>query len=435
MRIQSSLLAITLLAGLVFSSSLLAQQSGGGNTGGGTTGGGTTGGGTTGGTTGGNTGGNTGNIPGNTGNRNPSQFPTDQNRFPEMDRFENRPIFLSGKVITEDGTPPPEPATIERICAGVGSPIQEAYTDSKGRFSFQVGQRMGMLPDASIGNSADVFSGRAPSSSLGGFGGNQPRVSERELSMCELRASLPGYRSSTISLAGRRSLDNPEVGTIFLRRLADVSGFTTSATSLLAPKDAKKALEKAQGAMKKAKWADAQKQLELALSLHPKYAEAHYKLGFVYLQTKNIDGARAAYEKAIEADPKYISPYLGIAQLDAHNQKWDQVKATADKILALNRYDFPHAYFYGAVASFNLQDSVRAEELCRKGIEMDQFHSIPKMSHLLGMILANKQDYQGASAQLASYLKFAPKAADADQVRKQLADIEGRVAQLKTPQP
>ena len=50
------------------------------------------------------------------------------------------------------------------------------------------------------------------------------------------------------------------------------------------------------------------------------------------------------------------------------------------------------------------------------------------MSHLLGMILVDKQDFKGASEQLGAYLKFAPKAGDIDQVKKQLADIDGKVA-------
>src|SRR5688572_19730542 len=57
-----------------------------------------------------------------------------QNRFPEM----QRPIYLSGKVVLDDGTPPPDSVVIERVCNG--QPRAEAYTDSKGRFSFQLGQ-------------------------------------------------------------------------------------------------------------------------------------------------------------------------------------------------------------------------------------------------------------------------------------------------------
>jgi hypothetical protein len=73
-----------------------------------------------------------------------------------------------------------------------------------------------------------------------GMGG----VRERDLFSCELRASLPGFRSDVVSLANRRFMDNPEVGTIVLHRLGNVEGLTISATTMAAPKDAKKAYDK-----------------------------------------------------------------------------------------------------------------------------------------------------------------------------------------------
>lgn len=289
---------------------------------------------------------------------------------------------------------------------------------------------MGMMPDASMGN--DGGFGSATTSSGGsapGFGNSRNGVSERELTNCELRASLPGYRSTILSLAGRRALDNPNVGTIILRRLGDVTGFTSSATSLMAPKDAKKAFEKAMSAVKKNKLPDAMKELEVAVNAHPKYAEAWYEMGRLQALQNNQEAARASYQKSVEADEKFISPYIGIASMEVVKQNWPVVKEISDKVIKMNRYDFPAAFFYGAVANFNLQNADEAEKLCRAGIEIDGYHRLPKMSHLLGIILAQKQDYKGASEHLNSYLKFAPKANDADMVKKQLADIDGKIAQ------
>lgn len=417
--IYPKLLSSSLLcAAMVFGQATTPPATGGPGSGGATTGP-TPGGGTPG-------GGNVG-LPGNNPRNPTNPFPQDQQRT-TMDQMQNRPIFLSGKVRMEDGSAPPETVTIERICMGSGNPVPEAYTDSKGGFGFQVGQRAGMLPDASISNTDDTF-GRTTGGAFGNAPGRRAGVSERDLMNCELRASLPGYRSTLVSLAGRRTLDNPDIGTIILRRLGDVSGFTTSATSLMAPKDAKKALEKARNSLKKNKLPDAQKELETAVNLHPKFAEAWYELGRVQSMQNSLDAAKASYAKSLESDDKYVRPYLGLAVIEAQQQKWVEVKQLSEKVIKLNRYDFPAAFFYGAVANFNLRDSETAEKLCRSGIEIDQYHSLPKMSHLLGMILADKQDYKGASEQLSAYLKFAPKAIDIDQVKKQLAEIDGKVAQ------
>ena len=396
-----------------------------GQTGGGTTGG--TGGGAGAGSTGGSTGGTTA-TPGRTSPGVPNtNAPT--TRQPSFDQLENRPIFLSGKVQMENGTPPPESVTIERVCPGRSSPVPEAYTDTKGHFQFQVGQRMGMLPDASVGNNDSVFGSPGGTSNTPGFGNGRNTVSERDLMGCELRATLPGYRSTIVSLAGRRSLDNPNVGTIILRRLGDVSGFTTSATSLMAPKEAKKSLEKGLNAVKKNKLADAQKEFEAAVGAHPKYAEAWFELGRIQSLQNNQEAARASYQKAIEADEKYINPYLGLASMEMGKQNWPVVKELSEKIIKMNRYDFPTAFLFGVVANYNLQDAEEAEKLCRAGIEIDGAHRLPKMSHLLGILLAGKQDFKGASEHLNTYLKFAPKANDIEFVKKQLAEIDGKIAQ------
>jgi len=48
---------------------------------------------------------------------------------------------------------------------------------------------------------------------------------------------------------------------------------------------------------------------------------------------------------------------------------------------------------------------------------MDTRHQIPKVSHLLGIILADKQDFTGAAERFRTYLKFAPMASDAEKVK------------------
>ena len=97
-------------------------------------------------------------------------------QFPEM----QRQIYLSGKVVMEDGTPPPDQVVIERVCNG--QPRPEGYTDSKGRFSFALGQNASMMMDASVSSAADDFPGTSGGANRQ-FGGIPGRggVSERDL--------------------------------------------------------------------------------------------------------------------------------------------------------------------------------------------------------------------------------------------------------------
>ena len=99
--------------------------------------GGTPTGGTTGGTNGTPSTGNLPSLPGTNTNNTSTQYPTSAPRG----------AFYFGKVVMPDGTAPPAGVIIERVCNG--SPHPQAYTDSRGDFSFQVGQTQDMLPDAS----------------------------------------------------------------------------------------------------------------------------------------------------------------------------------------------------------------------------------------------------------------------------------------------
>jgi len=381
-----------------------------------------------------------GGLPGSPGGR-PGQerMPRlEDQRTPFPDTMQ-RPIFLSGKVVMDDGTPPPDSVVIERVCNGMPRP--EAYTDSKGRFSFQLGQNSAMMHDASVGSAADagspggVFeSERQQRGGIGTFG-NSRGMSERDLMGCELRAALPGFRSEVVNLSGRRAFDNPDIGTIILRRLGNVEGFTISATSLQAPKEARKAYDKGRDALRKKKTADAQREFEKAVAAYPRYAAAWFELGRLQQEKKEAQQARDSYAKALEADPKFISPYLQLALMAAAENNWKDVADTTDRVIKLNPMDFPQAFFYNSVANFNLKNFDAAESSARQAEKLDGQHRFPKINHLLGILLAEKRDFTGAAEQMRSYLKFAPAAQDAATARSQLTEIERLADEVKKAGP
>src|ERR1019366_1868025 len=165
-----------------------------------------------------------------------------------------QPIFLNGRVMLEDGTAPPGPVTIETVCNR--SAHSEGYTDSQGYFAIQLGARNGVIQDASETNSRASWSASGmtgTSATTGPLGSSQS--SERKYMGCDLQAKLGGYRSQTVALAGRRPMDDPNVGTILLHRNGPAEeGQTISAVSLAAPKDATKAYDKGLEAIRKKKF-------------------------------------------------------------------------------------------------------------------------------------------------------------------------------------
>lgn len=370
-----------------------------------------------------------GNVPG--GGRSP--FPTTNPNTLPPSQMPQQPIFLSGKVMLDDGTPPPEPVAIQRICNT--NPHTEAYTDTKGNFSFQLGQQLGVIPDASeqtwgqpgMGSASPGVGTMGNAGPLGGAGMGRSRDVTTMLMGCTLRAQLPGYRSDSVNLTNHHALDNPDVGVIILHRIGNVEGQTISATSAMAPKDAKKSYEKALNDLKKQKFDDAQKQLDKATEIYPKYAAAWFELGLLQERAKDFDAAKKSYQQALAADPKYLKPYHQLALIAVRDRKWDDVKDTTSRLVRLDPVDYPDAWYYNAVANYELKDYGAAEKSAREGLKVDNDHVVPRTNQLLAVLLAGKEDYQGAAASLKEYLRIAPNGPEADTVKKQLAIVEQKL--------
>jgi tetratricopeptide (TPR) repeat protein len=329
--------------------------------------------------------------------------------------------FYFGKVAMSDGSALPTQVVIERVCGSAARPM--AYADSKGDFSFQVGQTQDMMADATSGMSSGKDSSRGTASGL-------------QSTVCDLRASLAGFRSDVVSMNRRRNLDDPNLGTIFLHRLANVEGLTVSATSALAPKDAKKAFDKGLEALKKSKIDEARNDFLKATDLYPRYASAWCELGSTYEQRGQITEAREAYRKSMAADSKFVNPYGRLYQLSIKEQKWEDVAQTTDKIMRLNPYDYPDAVYFNAVANSQLGRLDIAEKSAREAIAIGGEAQNPKVIYILGVILAKKQDFRGAAECLKTYLN-SDAVTDRDRVKKLLAEIEKQTeAKVETkPEP
>ncbi len=394
-----------IVAAAAFSAALLTAQKGGPTTSG-TGAGAASGAGTT-----GTSGSSAGNLPslnsGSTANSTNSN-----NALPA------RGAFFFGKVVMPDGTAPPLGVVIERVCNGTGRP--QAYVDSRGDFSFQVGQTQDMLPDATVDRPAD----RAVNG-VGSMGSMGSMQSKNDAYACDLRASLAGYRSDTVSLAGRRNLDDPNIGTIMLHSLASYEGLTTSATSALAPKEARSAYENGLRAVKKSKVDEAQADFLKATSLYPRYASAWFDLGLLYEKSKKIPEARDAYAKSIAADSRFVNPYAQLFMLAFAEKNWEDVAKITNQVMHLNPYDFPESLYYNAVANSQLMRLDIAEKSAREAVQLSATQN-PKVYYILGVILTKKHDYKGAAENLRTYLKT-DAVTDRDQVTRLLADVDKQV--------
>ena len=330
--------------------------------------------------------------------------------------------FITGKVVLDDGTQITESATIQTICRGHKQTV--THTDSHGGFSFELGDRTS--PATADFSGADVDSA----------GSSMGRGAQRNWRDCELLAELPGFSSQPIDLNTRlTTFESADIGRLVLHRMGQVEGLTISATSAMAPKDAQKAYEKGSKKLQQEKWDEAEPLLAKAVEIFPRFAVAWFDLGRVQLHKHDDVQARHSFEQSVAADPKYVNPYRGLAELDMQQKQWQALVSVTTQLLALNPVSFPDAWLRNSLGNYYLYNFPEAEKSARQGMKIDDQHQLPKLEYLLGVILLQERQYAEAAVHIQNYLKFATQPAEIEEAQKQLAEITRLSASAAAPAP
>jgi len=339
--------------------------------------------------------------------------------------------FVSGSVGLEDGTPPPEPVLIQRVCGTMTR--DEAWTDRNGHFSFQVGGGQSMMADASLDASGNTRSGLTAIQVLNAGVPTGEFESANSLTGCDLRAQLSGYKSDIVHLDTIGGSTNHNVGTVTLHRMGNVPGLTVSATTMRAPKEAAKLYELGTKEAEKRHFDKARDDFSKAVKEYPNYAIAWIALGVMREELHDRPGAIEAYTKASSADSKLLQPYERLSKLADAAQMWsDSAKYTAEWI-HLDPVDYPSAYLLNAVANIRLNQLEVAEHSAREGIHLDQSNHFPRLHYVLGYVLAAKGQMPEAVACFHDYLALAPNGEQAGTLRQQLPGLEQAAAAQRKP--
>ena len=347
-----------------------------------------------------------------------------------------RNMYLEGRVTLEDGTPPGAPVVIEMYCNGQNRPV--GYSNLKGYFSFRPAENSAEVtgdasrsgvpggPDGGpTGTLANDGFDDPLNISFGGLGGTTTHGSGAiDLTGCEVRASLPGFRASRLAL-GRRSISDSDLGTFILHAVDKSGGNSVSATSLRLPDKAHRMFEKAvrEASKKKPDLDKAQGELENAVAKFPRFAAAWSLLGDLRLRTGDRRSARQAFGKAIAADPRYIPPYLPLIRLELAERNWGRAAQLAGKCRRLNPY-LGEAGYYHAVASFNLGDAESAEKALEAFQASEDAGRFPQGFRMAAFLHARKGDYPKAASAMRAFLAYAPHSRHAEEVLGKLKEWE-----------
>ena len=347
-------------------------------------------------------------------------------------------ISLSGKVVMADGSAPPGPVAIERVCNA--KTVRVGYSDATGFFSFQLVETFSSMQDASesggdayVARSVVSFNVNATNTQQAPLQAAGPVGGTALLQDCDLRASLPGYQSSSVMIHVEGLVGTTNVGTIVLAK-AEKQPLIVSSTSMDVPKRARKAYEKATADLHKHKLADAEKELEEAVKVYPRYADAWTGLGYLYAQQNHLAEARAAFTQARQADDKFVPACVGLASVAMRQSNWTEAQDLSARATELDGKNFPAAFYYNAVANLQLGRLEKAEKSARMADQLDVQHSLQQMKLLLGSILDLEQKYAEAAEQFKLYLKY-PGARNTEKIQQRIIELEKLAAQPVAAQP
>lgn len=341
--------------------------------------------------------------------RQTDEFPKQAEQDRYRDRYERRQyVAVYGRVRLASRDLPATGLLVKLDC-GTG-PIPQGYTDSKGYFSFMVGCTPSMLLSVEAHGRRGFLE----------YDGQRPAANP--LPACDLIFEAPGYIYDRARLRGPFFSGGNDLGTIELHRLGGVKGDVASATTWMAPKAARKAYKRGVHALRRKKPIVERSLFNLtrAVESYPKFAEAWSALGEAQLVLLgDREGARKAFEKALEADPRFLRPYAPLMDLVYYQEDWEALEALGTAYLKLSP-NASKALFQSAMAAAKLDKLARAQELVQVIKDRGEMERWPLAYLVSAFIHERRAEFEQAAAQYREFLRLEPTSAASPKISRRL---------------
>lgn len=151
---------------------------------------------------------------------------------------------------------------------------------------------------------------------------------------------------------------------------------------------------------------DAIKDLNTAIKLDPKYADAYCSRGSIYNNLGNHQQALNDYSQAIELNPKYSDAYYNRGIVHDKLGNYQQAIEDFDKAIKIDPYNIK-AYVNRAVLYISLGNYQQAIKDCDKAIELNPQSA--KAYHSRGVAYINLGNYRQSIKDFSSAIEIDPK--------------------------
>jgi tetratricopeptide (TPR) repeat protein len=208
------------------------------------------------------------------------------------------------------------------------------------------------------------------------------------------------------------------------RRPSDGAASVVDAGLAAVPKAARDKYDAAQQDVANKRDTEAVAALREAVGIYPKFTLAWYQLGLLLSRSGDRSNAIAALRKAADADAKFTPALLALGSALVEADQYKEAETYLAAALAADPSLYS-AHYYLGIAEIKLNRLDIGEKALLKAVEIGG-DKVPRAHYYLGGIYwANKQ-YSKAADQLEKYLQSDPKAADAEKVKRSIAELRSK---------
>ena len=188
------------------------------------------------------------------------------------------------------------------------------------------------------------------------------------------------------------------------------------------PPSALKEFHKANEAMARQEWNKAIERLQKAVSICPSYAAAYNNLGVAYARIGDRTKEREALENAIAIDGNLAPVYVNLARMHIATQNFTEAETALNKATNLDPRDGASLVMLANVEMMNRHFDEAIATSHKVHAMVQPPHST--VHWVAAHAFEQKKQYDAAISELVLFLSEEKSGARADQVRKELAEVE-----------
>jgi tetratricopeptide (TPR) repeat protein len=237
---------------------------------------------------------------------------------------------------------------------------------------------------------------------------------------CVIEVNAPGYKPAhERALVADSLMSRNQYVYVYLHpasESATAGGRTQVSLNVL------KEMDKATEAMHKNHADDARKHLLKAAESAPQNPDVQYLLGTLEAVQKNVDAARARFERAIALYPAHEHALLALGEIQLRDNHPVEATATLEKAVQANTMSY-QAQFYLAAAFVQQRNYASAKPHAQKAVELAG-EKIPMAHALLGEILAGEGHRDAARHEFEVVIHDYPKDPAMAVAKNDLRDLD-----------